>query len=126
MCSAASTKTTLGLGAALDGVELVPAPWLGQGWWICSEVPGSLEEMGQWTPQMVLAVLPLPPNPGKRLLCLEGGKGSKSNIRTSSVLQGHLNKQLTPGTWQSTAPGPDVQQDHHYQIVWGQAATCGT
>lgn len=42
MCSATSLKTMSGLGAALDGLKLVPAPLLGQNWWICSEFPGSL------------------------------------------------------------------------------------
>lgn len=42
VCSAASLKTVPGLGAALDGVKLVPAPLLGQNWWICSEFPRSL------------------------------------------------------------------------------------
>lgn len=41
MCSATSLKTMSGLGAALDGLKLVPAPLLVD-WWICSELPGNL------------------------------------------------------------------------------------
>lgn len=51
-----SLQTTLGLGAALDGVELVPAPWRGQG---CGSALRSLEilkEVRQWTLQMILEI----------------------------------------------------------------------
>lgn len=94
----------------------------------------TIEEMRQWTLEMVLGI---DVHPSQRssgrchyLLTQEhiysawrGERAAKATSGPPSVPK----KPAHPGHVAEHSTGAsDVQQDHHYQIVWGQAETCGT
>lgn len=89
----------------------------------------ALKEVRQWMLQVILGIAVHPSQRSSEcchcLLTQEHICSAWREERAAKAMSGP--PQSCSGTQtHSTALEPGVQQNYHYQIVWGQAATCGT